>query len=212
MKTILLCDDDEGVRGALSFLLSQNGFDVKAFGDGMALLAHMDASPMPMRGVLLLDVRMEPMSGPEVHDALIARGRDVHNPVLFLSGHGDVPMAVQAMTKGALNFIEKPYTDDTMVQLLEAACVTEEAWQGRARRAIFLQSLWNSLTPQQRKVGLLVAEGNLNKLIAAELDVSERMVEVHRAKVFEKLGVDSAAALATTVADMRGLRIVPASH
>jgi two-component system, LuxR family, response regulator DctR len=211
MNTIFLCDDDVGVSGALSFLLRQYGFEVQAYSSGPALLAALDALPPPVRGVFLLDVRMEPMSGPEVHEQLLQRGLRQRNPVIFLSGHGDIPMAVAAMAKGALNFVEKPYADDSLIAILRDALAQETQWQAAAKRAEFLQSMVASLTPQQRRVAVLVAAGDLNKVIAAKLNVSERMVEVHRAKVFEKLGVDSAAALATTVADIRacGLELSP---
>lgn len=211
MSTLFLCDDDTGVSGALSFLLRQYGFEVRAYSSGPELLAAIDALPPPVRGVFLLDVRMEPMSGPQVHEQLLQRGLRQRNPVIFLTGHGDIPMAVAAMARGALNFVEKPYTDDSLIAILRDALVQEAQWQAAAKRAEFLQSMVESLTPQQRRVAVLVAAGDLNKVIAAKLNISERMVEVHRAKVFEKLGVDSAAALATTVADIRacGLELSP---
>jgi len=212
MSTIFLCDDDPGVRGALSFLLKQHGFSVSAHASGQELLATIDQLPAPVRGVFVLDVRMEPMSGPDVHEQLLARGLRHRNPVIFLSGHGDIPLAVAAMERGALNFVEKPYADDTLVAQLQRALALEEEWHGSARRCDFLRYMWESLSPQQRKVALLVATGDLNKVIAAKLDLSERMIEVHRAKVFEKLGVDSAAGLATTMADMRTCGLVPSAE
>ncbi|MEJ7931812.1 response regulator [Ramlibacter sp. AN1015] len=204
MKNVFLCDDDPGVRGALAFLLRQHGFDVHAHASGPALLQALDAMEGPVRGVFLLDVRMEPMSGPELHEQLIARGLKARNPVIFLSGHGDVPLAVAAMSRGALNFVEKPYADDALVAHLDHAFAVEQAWQAQARRCEFLASLWDGLTPQQRRVARLVAAGDANKVIAGTLAVSERMVEVHRARVFERLGVDSAAGVATTVEKLRG--------
>ncbi len=207
MKTVYLCDDDPAVRGALSFLLRQHGMAVSAHASGPELLQALDAVPAPVRGVFVLDLRMEPMGGEEVHQALIARGLQARNPVLFLSGHGSIPMAVASVQRGAVDFLEKPYTDDSLVERLERAFALEAQWQAEARRREFLVSLWEDVTPQQRRVALLVAAGDLNKVIAAKLEVSERMVEVHRARVFEKLGVDSAAELATTLAAMRGMAI-----
>jgi two-component system response regulator DctR len=201
--TIYLCDDDEGVRNSLSFLLKQHGFAVRAFANGLDLLEAIDATPPPLRGVFVLDVRMEPLPGPVVHDRLREKGYAARNPVIFLSGHGDIAAAVAAMAKGALNFVEKPGTDDKLIHQLREALVLEEEWQAKARRREFLHSLWHSLAPQQKRVAILVGEGTLNKVIAGKLNVSDRMVEVHRSKVFEKLGVDSAAELATTLADMR---------
>ncbi len=207
MKTVYLCDDDPAVRGALSFLLRQHGMAVSAHASGPELLQALEAVPAPVRGVFVLDLRMEPMGGEEVHQALIARGLQARNPVLFLSGHGSIPMAVASVQRGAVDFLEKPYTDDSLVERLERAFALEAQWQAEARRREFLVSLWEDVTPQQRRVALLVAAGDLNKVIAAKLEVSERMVEVHRARVFEKLGVDSAAELATTLAAMRGMAI-----
>ncbi|MFD0666593.1 response regulator transcription factor [Ramlibacter sp. MAHUQ-53] len=207
MKTIYLCDDDPAVRGALAFLLQQHDMEVFAFERGADLLAAVDAAPAPVRGVFLLDMRMEPMGGEEVHQALIARGLHARNPVLFLSGHGSIPMAVASVQRGAVDFLEKPYTDDSLIERLGRAFALEAQWQAEARRREFLASMWQEVTPQQRRVALLVAAGDLNKVIAAKLEVSERMVEVHRARVFEKLGVDSAAELATTLANMRALAI-----
>ena len=205
--TIYLCDDDEGVRNSLSFLLKQHGFTVRAFASGPELLDAVDAVTPPLRGVFVLDVRMEPLPGPVVHDRLREKGYAARNPVIFLSGHGDISAAVAAMAKGALNFVEKPATDDKLIHQLREALVLEEEWQAKARRREFLHALWQSLAPQQKRVAVLVGEGNLNKVIAGKLHVSDRMVEVHRSKVFEKLGVDSAAELATTLADMRAAGI-----
>lgn len=200
---IYLCDDDDSVRSALGFLLRQHDFEVNAFASGPQLLAHIEAAESRVRGVFVLDMRMEPLTGTQVHDQLIQRGLGKRNPVIFLSGHGDIPAAVEAMSKGAMNFVEKPYTDGSLVTLLHQAMEREAEWFAQAQRVEFLQSLWDSLSPQQRRVALMVADGDLNKIIADKLGLSDRMVEVHRAKAFEKLGVDSAAALATTVAAMK---------
>jgi two-component system, LuxR family, response regulator DctR len=207
MRTAFLCDDDPGVRGALAFLLRQHGIDVVAHASGPELLEAIDILAPPVRGVFLLDLRMEPMGGAEVHQALIARGLHARNPVIFLSGHGSIPAAMASVQRGAVDFLEKPYTDDTLIERLGRAFALEETWQAEARRREFLLSLWNDVTPQQRRVAVLVAAGDLNKVIAGKLQVSERMVEVHRARVFEKLGVDSAAGLATTLASMRAMEI-----
>ena len=203
LPTIYLCDDDEGVRGALSFLLKKHGLRVQACASGPELLAVIDALAQPVRGVVVLDMRMEPMSGPQVHDQLCARGLGKRCPVLFLSGHGDIPATVAAMAKGALSFVEKPYTDDTLVPLIRQALELEEQWHSTAKRSDFLQTLWSSLTTQQRRVALQKASGDLNKTVAANMGLSERMVEEHWAKVREKLGVDSIATLATSIAELR---------
>jgi two-component system response regulator DctR len=209
--TIYLCDDDEDVRGGLSFLLHEAGFDVRAFGSGEALLGALEAEPLPLRAIFVLDLDMPPMDGDVVHDHLITRGYAKSSPVIFLSGRGTITRAVQAVNKGALDFVEKPHTSGTLLPLLHRAAVLEAALHQQAKRNDFLQSMWDSLTPQQRKVAVLVAEGHLNKVTGPMLGIGERMVEVHRSKVFEKLGVDSPAELATTIAAMKGCGIVVGS-
>jgi two-component system response regulator DctR len=202
-QTIYLCDDDAGVRGALSFLLKQHSFTVVAHASGPDLLACIDHNPKELRGVFVLDVRMEPMSGPVLHEQLLQRGLGKTHPVIFLSGHGDIPVAVAAMAKGALNFVEKPYTDDMLLPMLREALVLEDQWHRAAVRRDFLLSMWESLAPQQRRIARLKSAGDLNKVIAAQMHIAERTVEEHWVKVRDKLGVDSAATLATTMAEMR---------
>ena len=199
---VFVVDDEPDVRTAVSFALRQAGHEVRTHADGRALLDEVDALLPGLRAIFVLDVRMEPLSGPAVHDELIVRGLRERTPVLFLSGQGDIPLVVAAMNKGALDFIEKPHIDQ-LVAKMATAMATEAAWFDASRRAAFRLSLWDSLSPQQRRVALRVADGKLNKVIAHELQVTERMVEEHRRKVYDKLGVDSAAGLATTLTEMR---------
>lgn len=206
-QTIYLCDDDESVRSALTYLLKKHGFKVSAFGSGPELLAAIDAVSKPLRGIFVLDGRMEPMSGAVVHDQLQIRRLEKRNPVIFLSGHGDIPAAVKAMEKGALSFVEKPHTEGKLLPLIRQALELEEKWAVAARRCDFLQSMWDSLTQRQRQIALLKAEGELSKVIGDTLGISERMVEEHWVKVRDKLGVDSTATLATTIAEMRNFEI-----
>ena len=201
--TIYLCDDDEDLRDALSFFLRHAELDVRAFGSGQALLDAIRQAPPPLRAVFVLDLDMPPMNGDAVHDQLIALGYTRRNPVIFLSGKGTIFRAVQALSKGALDFVEKPYTNDALLPLLHKALALEAQMHSFALRCDGLRSQWGSLSPQQRRVATLVAEGDLNKVIAAKLDIGERMVEVHRARAFEKLGVDSSAELATTISSMK---------
>ena len=201
--SIFVCDDEEDVRGGLCFLLRQADYDVRAYGSGAALLDAVAAEPQPLRAVFVLDLHMPPMDGDVLHDELIARGYASHCPVIFLSGHGTIPRAVQAVNKGALDFVEKPYTSDVLLPLLQRAVVLEAELHRKAKRGEFLRSMWQSLSPQQTRVAVLVSEGHPNKGIASTLGITERMVEVHRSKAYEKLGVDSPATLATTIADMK---------
>ncbi len=191
-----LVDDEAAVRDALAFLLQSHGLAARAYASGPELLAALDAGPL--RGCIVLDVRMEPMSGLQLHDELVARG--VTLPVIFLSGHGDIPMAVDALHKGALDFVEKPFSDESLVQRVERALRLEAAHASartdREREAARL----TALTEREHEVMLRVAAGKLNKVIADELHISVRTVEVHRARVFSKLGVRSAAEVASLLA------------
>lgn len=192
-----LVDDDLGVRDALAFLLRSRGLTVRAFDGGPALLAALDAEGPP-RGVFLLDVRMEPMTGTRLHDELLARR--LKNPVLFLTGHGDIPMVVEALKNGAFDFLEKPYSDNALADRIEQALAVDAAMQAEGAQAAERSARLASLTEREHEVMTRVAAGKLNKVIADELNVSVRTVEVHRARVFAKLGVRSAAEVATLLA------------
>ncbi len=193
-SVVYLVDDDPVVRDALSFLLGSRGVGVLTFDSGPAFIAHLDGLSAPPRGVCLLDVRMEPMSGLQLHEALIERG--LRNPVLFLSGHGDIPMVVEALKRGAFDFLEKPYSDNTLVDRIEQALAVEAAMQVQDAKAQERLARLDSLSEREREIMHRVAAGKLNKVIADELHVAVRTVEVHRARVFAKLGVKSAAELA----------------
>jgi len=206
-QTIYLCDDDEGVRSSIAFLLRQHDLQVVTHASGPELLAALEAATAPLRGIFILDVRMEPLSGLQVHEALISRGLARHMPVLFLSGHGDIPMAVGAMARGAFNFVEKPYADDALVQLIHRALELERQWHARWLRHDALQQLVSSLSRQQVRLMPLVAAGELNKTIAWKMELSVRTVEEHRRKIFERLNVHSAAELATFLAEARAAGI-----
>jgi two-component system response regulator DctR len=196
-----LVDDDPGVRDALTFLLGSRGLAVRPFASGPELLAALDAEPpqnRPPKGIFLLDVRMEPMTGTRLHDELLARG--LRNPVLFLTGHGDIPMVVEALKKGAFDFLEKPYSDNALADRIEQALAVDAAMQAQGAQSAERSARLASLTDREREVMTRVAAGKLNKVIADELNVSVRTVEVHRARVFAKLGVRSAAEVATLLA------------
>jgi two-component system response regulator DctR len=196
---IFLVDDDPAVRDALAFLLGSRGLKVLSFDGGPSLLAALEAQkPAQPRGVFLLDVRMEPMSGTRLHDELLARG--LRNPVLFLTGHGDIPMVVEALKKGAFDFLEKPYSDNALADRLEQALAVDAAMRIEGAHAGERLARLASLTEREREVMGRVAAGKLNKVIADELNVSVRTIEVHRARVFAKLGVRSAAEVATLLA------------
>ena len=196
--TVYLVDDEAAVLDALGFLLTSRGLAVRAFASGPVLLAAIDATPRPLTGVFLLDIRMEPVSGLRVFDELMARR--LRNPVLFLSGHGDIPMAVEALKNGAFDFLEKPYSDNALADRVEQALAVDAAMHHTNARSEERHARLSSLTEREHDVMLRVAAGKLNKVIADELHVSVRTVEVHRARVFAKLGVRSAAEVATLLA------------
>jgi two-component system response regulator DctR len=204
VPTVHLVDDEAPIRDALAFLFHSHGMHTHTYASGPEFLAAVDAASAarPLRGCIVLDVRMEPLSGLQVHDALIARGLAL--PVIFLSGHGDIPMAVDALQKGAFDFVEKPFSDEALVQRVQRAVLLEA--QRHAARSDEERAAANlaSLTDRESEVMLRVAAGKLNKVIADELGIAVRTVEVHRARVFAKLGVRSAAEVATLLARHAG--------
>ena len=195
--TVHLVDDEAAVRAALEFLLASHGLAVCSYASGVELLQRLQAGPA-LQGCILLDVRMEPLSGLQVHDELVARG--VHTPVIFLTGHGDIRMAVAALKKGAFDFVEKPFGDAALVERVRDALALDAQTQQRLREGDSRGALLAALTPREQDVMQRVAAGKLNKVIADEMNVSMRTVEVYRARVYAKLDVRSAAELATLLA------------
>ena len=197
--TVFLVDDEPAVRAALSFLLRSRGLEVMAFDSAESLLAQLDRwGPRVPAGCFLLDVRMQEMSGLALHEVLLARG--LRQPVLFLSGHGDIPMVVEALKKGAFDFLEKPYSDNTLVDRIEKALAVAGAMQQSAARDAEVRARLESLTPREKEVMRQVAAGRLNKQIAADLSLAMRTVEVYRARVFAKLELRSSAELGALLA------------
>src|SRR5450432_3708196 len=190
VPTIYVVDDDDGMRRALDALLSTVGYKTAVFSRPSEFLANFKAdSP----GCLVLDIRMPDMSGLEVQQHLNRMGSML--PVIFITGHGDVPMAVQAMKEGAFEFIQKPFRDQELLDHINHALQQDaENRSTVARRADVLHRL-ESLTPRERQVMDMVVDGAANKVIAIDLDLSERTVEIHRAKVMEKMGARSVAHL-----------------
>ena len=198
--TVHLVDDEAPVRDALGFLFHTHGMTARAHALGPEFMAVVDAAPKaePLRGCIVLDVRMEPLSGLQVRDELIARG--ITLPVIFLSGHGDIPMAVDALQKGAFDFAEKPFSDDTLVWRVQRALAREAQLHTARGDDERVAAHLGALTEREHEVMHQVAAGKLNKVIADELGIAVRTVEVHRARVFAKLGVRSAAQVATLLA------------
>jgi len=188
--TVFVVDDDEAMRKSLAWLIGSVGLAVETYDGAAAFLAAWTAE---RPGCLVLDVRMPGMSGLELQDALARRGSML--PVIIITGHADVPMAVRALKAGAVDFIEKPFNDQALLDRIhEAVQRSEAAFAGQARHARVL-ALLARLTPRERQVAELVAAGKPNKVIAFELDLSMKTVEVHRHNVMEKLEVAGVADL-----------------
>ncbi|MCC4234307.1 response regulator [Sphingobium soli] len=185
---IYVVDDDEAIRRSLSFLLKTSGFAVQLFEGGMPFLKEAGhLAP----GCVLLDVRMPDMDGLEVQREL--RGRGVMLPVIIMTGHGDVDMAVQAMKAGASDFIEKPFEKAALLACIAAAQRQSVAERGLSARAMEAQARLNVLTDRERDVLNGLVDGLPNKTIAYDLGISPRTVEIHRANLMQKLEVRSLA-------------------
>jgi len=197
MKTgqrVYVVDDDEALRDSLVWLLEAEGHAVEVFDSGEAFL---EAANDEMSGCVVLDVRMPGMSGLELYEHLSARGFAL--PVIFITGHGDVPMAVSALKKGATDFIEKPFNDRDMMRLIDQCLATERVECDKRRRFADIQRRVDHLTQREREVLDLIITGKLNKQIADELGISIKTVEVHRARVMEKMAAGSLAELVQNV-------------
>ncbi|MDO5288403.1 MAG: response regulator [Pseudomonadota bacterium] len=194
--TVYIIDDDASVREAMAWLLRTRRLLPECFDSAEAFEAALGQTEPSIPGCLLLDVRMPGMSGLTLFDRLDARAITHVWPVIFLTGHADVPTAVDAVKRGAFDFCEKPFSDNALVDRVEQALAMscERLAQMQAQRA--LRARLDELTERERGVLHLVAEGKPNKLIADALGISVRTVEVHRARVFEKMEVKSAVELA----------------
>ncbi len=193
-RIIFIVDDDEAVRNALTFLLTAAGHAVESFASARAFLEKYDPN---QHGCLILDVRMPHMTGLEVQQELNARGWRI--PTIFITGHGTVPIAIAALRAGAFEFLEKPLRDDVLLASVERALAREEIVRQHAARRGELEARARLLTPRERDVMRLVAEGGDNKSIARRLGISYRTVEIHRARVMEKMQARSLSELVRMV-------------
>ncbi len=181
-QTVFVLDDDEAVRDSLRALLESAGFDVETFGSGAEFLDRFD----PTRGgCLVLDVRMPGLSGLEIQEKLSEKR--IAMPVIIITGHGDVPVAVQAMRAGAVDFIEKPFADDVILESVRFALEQGHQITLDMSSATEIKARLARLTPRERDVLEQLVIGNPNKVIAYELGISPRTVEIHRARVIEKM-------------------------
>jgi FixJ family two-component response regulator len=190
MKLVAIIDDDASVRTALARRLRTAGHEVETFESARDYLARADGMPI---GCIVTDLRMPGMSGLDLQSSLAEAGRDV--PMIFISGHGDVPASVRAMRAGAVHFLGKPFTEgDILGAIAEALAIAAQrremhAVAGEARRA------YGTLTPREREVFALVVEGHPNKVIADKLGAAEKTVKIHRGRVMAKMGARSLAEL-----------------
>jgi RNA polymerase sigma factor (sigma-70 family) len=199
-QIIYLVDDDEALRDSLVWLLESQGFKVAAFPSAEDFLRRWRPE---FNGCLLLDVRMPGMSGLELHERL--RAQYCTLPVIFITGHGDVPMAVAALKKGAVDFIEKPFNDNDLLHLVSQCLAKERESRDRRRQDAEVSRRLDQLTQREREVLDLIIVGKLNKQIADVLGISIKTVEVHRARVMEKMGAQSLAELVQNVMAIEGV-------
>lgn len=197
---VFIVDDDDGVRDALAWLLRSRRLTSECFDCAEAFEARLPcASVLGQPSCLLLDVRMPGLSGLALFERLQAQGLLEALPVIFLTGHADVPTAVDAVKRGAFDFCEKPFSDNALVDRIEQALALSASHLRSKRERQALQARLAGLTERERDVMRLVVEGLPNKLIADQLDISVRTVEVHRARVFDKMDVKSAVELANSL-------------
>jgi two-component system response regulator FixJ len=187
---VYVIDDDEAVRYSLRLLIKSSGHAVTALASAQAFLQGYDPA---QAGCLVLDVRMPGMNGLELQQELNRRGAII--PVIFVSGHADVPMAVEAMQHGAFDFLQKPYRDQDLLDRLAGALRKDAGNRQQLRNSPLIHQRFESLTSREREVLALVAGGRPNKVIAADLGISQRTVEIHRARVMEKMAAASLAQL-----------------
>lgn len=183
MPKIYIVDDEEAMRDSLTWMLEGEGYATECFPSAEDFLLALSDD---MSGCLVLDVRMPGMSGLELQERLLAMGN--HLPVVFITGHGDVPMAVSALQRGACDFVQKPFEDqDMLARIRKALTIDCQRTAQRERDAALLQRV-KQLSSREFEVMRLVVEGKLNKQIADELDISMKTVEAHRSRIMDKMG------------------------
>lgn len=193
---VYVVDDDEALRDSLTWLLEANHYTVRCYGNADQFLAaylHPPGGSRAQAGCLILDVRMPGMNGLELQERLLAE--DINLPTLFITGHGDVPMAVDTMKKGAFDFIEKPFDEKKLCALVERMLEKSHIDFASDQQRKATQNLLDCLTTRERQVLERIAAGRLNKQIAGDLNISIKTVEAHRANIMEKLSVHTVADL-----------------
>ena len=195
-STVFVVDDDEAVRNGLRLLFKSVGLTAVTYPSATAFLAEYDHN---RAGCLVLDVRMPGMSGLELQHELNSRGAIL--PVIFMTGHGDVPMAVDAMQQGAFDFVQKPFRDQDLLDRINRALSKDQETRVQLKHTDQIRQRFAALTPREREVLALLIRGRANKVIAGELGLSQRTVEIHRAHVMDKMQARSIAELVRMVLD-----------
>ena len=191
MPTVYVVDDDPSIRESLSLLLSSAGYSVKTFASAKEFLESDCDTPGP--ACLVLDVKMPGLSGLDLQKEL--KSRNIIIPIIFITGHGDIPMSVQAMKKGAVDFLPKPFDDDELLDAVKDALLKDSQTRADLDEQKHTLQRIDSLTTREHQVLTFLITGMLNKQIAYELNISERTVKAHRKQVLDKMGVDSIAEL-----------------
>jgi len=194
---VFVVDDDASVREALKDLLTSVGLQVELFGSAQEFLR---SDRMDVPSCLVLDVRLPGVSGLDFQQELLKA--NVHIPIIFVTGHGDIPMAVEAMQHGAFDFLQKPFRDQDLIDRIQRALERDARNRAALAQHERIRASFDSLTPREREVLALMTEGKPNKVMAAELGVSQRTVEIHRARVMEKTGAASLAQLVRMAMDL----------
>ena len=195
--TVFVVDDDDAVRDSLKLLVKSVGLPVITFATAQGFLgAYRPEQP----GCLILDIRMPGMSGLELQQQLNLRGAVI--PVVFISGHGDIPMAVEAMQHGAFDFLQKPFRDQDLIDRIQKAMEKDAASRDQLRELGRIKQRVDSLTTREREVLGLMTLGKQNKVMAGDLGVSQRTIEIHRARVMEKMEARSLAQLVRMMLDL----------
>ncbi len=194
LNTVFLVDDDDAVRDSVSLLMRSAGLRTRQFDSASAFLEGYDQD---QPGCLLLDVRMPGMSGLELQKELNKRNHTL--PIVFISAHGDIPMAVEAVRRGAVDFIQKPFDDQELLSKVKQALAASEQRFAEETERLEICRRTASLTARERQVMSQVVRGKANKVIASDLGVSQRTVEIHRARVMEKMQAASLAQLVRMV-------------
>ena len=189
-RTVYVVDDDASVRKSVGRLLRTAGLQVEVFASADEFLAH---PPSDESACLLLDLKMPGRNGLELQEALVAARKPI--PIVFVSGHGDIPASVRAMKGGAVDFLTKPYSVEELLEAVERAMAKDKRDRREQAQVTELESRARALTPREAEVLRLVVRGLLNKQVAAELGISEKTVKVHRARVMQKMRADSMADL-----------------